>query len=96
MRLLIEGEYFGKSVERLGGYRAIDLALETIVEALMQNPYGFPLIENDWCKIRYARTKMIEGYIPPLIIAFVITDDHDVILQWAEIADEAEAPERPA
>jgi hypothetical protein len=90
--LIIEGEYFAECVERLGGYRAIDLALETIVEALAQNPYGFQLIENDWCKIRYARTNMIEGYIPPLIVAFTITDDHDVILQWAEIADEAETP----
>ena len=57
-----------------------------------ENPYGFTLIENDWCKIRYARTTMIEGYIPPLVVAFTITDDHDVILQWAEVADEAEAP----
>lgn len=90
MRQIIEGEYFAESVERLGGYRAVDLALETIIEALMQNPYGFPLIENDWCKIRYARTTMIEGYIPPLVVAFIITEENDVVLQWAEIADEAD------
>ena len=90
MRLIIEGEFFAECVERLGGYRAVDLALEAIVEALMQNPYGFPLIENDWCRIRYVRTNMIEGYIPPLIVAFVITDENDVILEWAEIADEAD------
>ena len=94
MRQIIEGEHFAKSVAELGGYRAVDRALETIMEALMRNPYGFPLIENDWCKIRYARTTMIEGYIPPLIVAFTISDEHDVILQWAEIADEAEAPDR--
>jgi hypothetical protein len=92
VRQIIDGEYFAECVERLGGYRAVDSALETIIEALMQNPYGFTLIENDWCKIRYARTTMIEGYIPPLVVAFTITDDHDVILQWAEVADEAEAP----
>jgi len=92
VRQIIEGEYFAECVERLGGYRAIDSAPETIIEALMQNPYGFTLIENDWCKIRYARTTMIEGYIPPLVVAFTITDDHDVILQWADVADEAEAP----
>jgi hypothetical protein len=23
----------------------------------MHNPYGFPVIENDWCKIRYAPHK---------------------------------------
>ena len=92
MRLIIEGEYFAECVDRLGGYRAIDLAMETILEALMQNPYAFPLIENDWCKIRYARTNMIEGYIPPLLVAFVITDDNDVILEWVEIADESDTP----
>lgn len=31
---------------------------------------------------------MIEGYIPPLVVAFIITDDNDVILEWAEVADE--------
>jgi hypothetical protein len=92
VRLIIEGKYFAECVERLGGYRAVDLALETIVEALMQDPYGFPVIENDWCKIRYVRTKMIEGYIPPLVVAFTITDEKDVILEWAEIADEGETP----
>ena len=91
MRLIIEGEYFAECVRALGGYRAVDLALETVIEALAQNPYGFHLIENDWCKIRYARTNMIEGYIPPLIVAFTITDDNDVVLQWVEVADEAEA-----
>ncbi|MFZ5732127.1 MAG: hypothetical protein ACOY4O_05290 [Pseudomonadota bacterium] len=93
MRQIIEGEHFASCVEQLGGYRAVDLALETIMEALLQNPYGFPLIENDWCRIRYARTKMIEGYIPPLVVAFTITDDNDVILEWAEVADEGEVPD---
>lgn len=90
MRLIIEGPYFAECVEKLGGYRAIDLALETIVEALMQNPFGLPAIENDWCRIRYARTKMIEGYIPPLVVAFRITEDNNVVLEWAEVADDAE------
>jgi hypothetical protein len=76
VRQVIEGEYFAASVESLGGYRAVDRALETIIEALMHNPYGFPLIENDWCKIRYARTTMIEGYIPPLVVAFTINDQN--------------------
>ena len=69
MRSVIEGEYFAECVERLGGYRAIDLALETVIEALGRNPYAFPAIENDWCRIRYARTKMIERYMPALIVA---------------------------
>jgi hypothetical protein len=90
VRNIIEGTYFPECVARLGGYRAIDLALETIVEALARNPYGFPLIENDWVKIRYARTTMIEGYIPPLIVAFTIDSQGNVVLEWAELADEAE------
>ena len=64
------------------------MALETIIDALLLNPFGFQLIETDWCRIRYARTTMIEGYIPPLIVAFAVTDDNDVVLEWAEVADE--------
>jgi hypothetical protein len=93
VRNVIEGAYFADCVARLGGYRAIDRALETVIEALMRNPYGFQLIENDWVKIRYAKTAMIEGYIPPLIVAFTIDADGNVVLEWAELADEAEEPE---
>ncbi len=90
MRQIIEGEYFASCVAQLGGYRAIDLAIESIIEALANDPYAFPLVENDWCSVRYAQTKAIEGYIPPLIVAFVIDDQKNVILQWAEMVDEAE------
>lgn len=90
MRQIIEGPNFAESVEQLGGYRAVDLALETIIEGLQENPFGFPLFENDWCRFRYARTRMIEGYIPPLVVTFVVNEDNDVILQWAEVADEGE------
>jgi len=93
VRSIIEGEFFAKCVDELGGHRAIDLAIETIMEALLQNPYGFPLLENDWCKIRYARTTMIEGYIPPLVVAFTIDDENNVILEWVEVADEGETPD---
>jgi hypothetical protein len=92
VRNIIEGPNFSECVARLGGYRAVDRALETIIEALMRNPFGFPSIENDWVRIRYARTTMIEGYIPPLIVAFVIDENNDIILEWAELADEAEEP----
>lgn len=91
MREIIEGADFAASVEQLGGYRAVDLAVETVIDALVRNPYAFPLIENDWVRIRYARTTMIEGFIPPLILAFEIDGDGNVMLQWAELADEAEA-----
>ena len=92
MRNIIEGVYFAECVARLGGYRAIDRALETIIEALARNPYGFPLVENDWVKIRYAKTTMIEGYIPPLVVAFRIDEQANVILEWCELADEADEP----
>ncbi len=91
MRNIVESDHFAKCVEGLGGYRAIDLALETIIEALARNPYGFPAVENDWVRFRYARTTMIEGYIPALVVAFTINDDHDVVLEWVELANDAEA-----
>jgi hypothetical protein len=93
VRNIIEGVGFPECVAKLGGYRAVDRALETVIEALVRNPYGFPLIENDWVKIRYAKTTMIEGYIPPLIVAFTINEHNDVVLEWAELADEADEPE---
>lgn len=93
MRGIIEGPEFSNCVERLGGYRAVDRALETIMEALIRNPYGFPSIENDWVKIRYARTRMIEGYIPPLVVAFIIDENNDIVLEWADLADEADSPD---
>jgi hypothetical protein len=92
VRSIIEGEHFPKCVEELGGYRAVDLGLEAIIDGLMNNPYGFPLIENDWCRIRYARTKTIQGYIPALVVAFTIDEKGNVILEWAEAIDEAELP----
>jgi hypothetical protein len=88
MRSIIESEHFAECVAELGGYRAIDLALEPIVEALMRDPYGFDKIENDWCSVRYARTRMIERYIPALIVAFTINDDNNVVLEWIDKADD--------
>ncbi|MFN3671912.1 MAG: hypothetical protein ACK4VM_08400 [Bosea sp. (in: a-proteobacteria)] len=89
MRSIIESEQFAKDVAELGGYRAIDLALEPIIEALMANPYGFEMVANDWCSIRFARTRMIERYVPPLIVAFTIDQHNNVVLEWVEVADEA-------
>jgi hypothetical protein len=90
MRSIIESEQFAKDVEALGGYRAIDQALEPIIEALMANPYGFERFENDWCSIRYARTRMIERYVPPLIVAFIIDEQQNVVLEWIEKVDETD------
>lgn len=56
----------------------------------MANPYGFEMVENDWCSVRYARTRMIERYVPPLIVAFIIDEQHNVVLEWIEKVDEAD------
>ena len=67
----------------LGGYRAVDLALESILDGLYHNPYGFHSIENDHVKIRYAITKKIEE-IAPLCVYFRIDDNNDVELLHVE------------
>jgi hypothetical protein len=93
MRSIIESVDFHKFLEQLGGYRAIDDALDPILEALSSNPYGFPLIENDHIRVRYARTKSIEGRIPALIVAFTIDSKHNVILEWIDAIDEGDLSE---
>jgi hypothetical protein len=47
MREIIEADEFEAAVMALGGYRAIDRALDLIREGLYLNPYGFPKFEND-------------------------------------------------
>ena len=54
----------------------------------MRNPYGFPKFEHDFISFRYARTKPIEGYIPALVVFFVIDPDGTVVLNWVETYDE--------
>ena len=50
MRQIIESEEFAKCVERLGGYRLIDEALDPLIDALTKNTYGFDYFENDYLK----------------------------------------------
>lgn len=88
MREIIESESFKAAVAALGGHRAIDEALEPILEGLYQNPYGFPFFENDWVSFRYARTKALE-YVPALVVIFTIEDDGNVVLQHAEEDEDA-------
>ena len=59
------------SATRFGGYEAIDRALDSILDALSRNPYGFRTIESDWFSFRYAVTKQI-GSIPSLVWLFRI------------------------
>ncbi|ODA68111.1 hypothetical protein A7A08_01281 [Methyloligella halotolerans] len=86
MREIKESESFGAAVTALGGYRAIDKAMEAIVEGLYRNPFGFDSHQNDWCSFRYARTKRIDS-IPPLIVIFTIEENGDVVLQHVEEDD---------
>jgi len=83
VREIIEAESFKKAVADLGGHRAIDEALEPIMEALYHNPQGFPYFENDWTSFRYARTKAID-FIPALIVIFIIDQNRNVVLQHVE------------
>jgi hypothetical protein len=79
MREIIESDAFLEAVERLGGHRAVDLALDL----LYLNPYVFDHFENDWTKFRYARTRAID-YVPPLVFIFTIDDNGDVVLRHVE------------
>ena len=85
MRQIIESESFKEAVRKLGGHRAIDEALEPIIEGLYHYPQGFPFFENQWVSFRYARTKALEFVpLPPLVVIFTIEPNGDVVLQHVE------------
>ena len=86
MREIIASEDFDRCVADLGGYRAIDLAMEPLIEGLMRNPYGFDHFEHDVVSFRYARTKRI-GSVPPLYFIFRIDEDKNVVLEF--VAEDA-------
>jgi hypothetical protein len=81
MREIIASADFDRCVDELGGYRAIDAAMEPLIEGLLRNPYGFERFENDFFSFRYARTKRM-GDIPPLYFVFRIDDDKNVVLEY--------------
>jgi hypothetical protein len=83
MREIIESDEFKNAVRALGGHRAIDEALEPLIEALYLNPYGFEFFQNDWVTFRYARTRAIE-LVPALVVMFTIAPNGDVILEHVE------------
>lgn len=84
MRQIIWSAEFSEGVSRLGGARAVDAALEPIIDGLSRNPYGFDKIENDWTSFRYIRTKPIGDTVPALIIAFTIDTNKNVVLEWID------------
>ncbi len=77
---------FDAAVERLGGYRLVDEALEPILDGLYRNPWGFPFIENDWIRVRYAQTIPTQT-LPALLVVFRIEANNDVTLLYAEETD---------
>ncbi len=82
-RQIIETEEFRASVEKLGGYRAVDVALATIMDGLYHNPEGFEHFQQGTFSFRYARTKRV-GLLLPLIVIFRIGDDGTVYLEHCE------------
>ncbi len=82
-RTIIYSKDFDDCVEGIGGYRAIDTVLETIVDGLRRNPFGFPRFENDALSFRYATTDRL-GNIPPLYVIFTVNADRTVTLVHVE------------
>jgi hypothetical protein len=82
-RQIIYSVEFDQAVELLGGYRSIDKAIDTIIDALYHNPFGFNKFENDFISFRYAITKQVE-WIPPLVVTFTIAKNGDVTLEYIE------------
>lgn len=79
-RQIIFAHAFSADVEALGGYRSIDKAIETVEEALVNNPYAFPKFESDFTSFRYAVTKEIDD-LPPLAMLFTVDSKGNVTLE---------------
>ena len=90
MRQIIFSKDFDKAVEKIGGYRVADEALEVVIDGLRLNPYGFPKFENDWTSFRYVITNPV-GTAPSLLFIFQVLSDKDVELTHVEIF-EADLP----
>lgn len=84
MRQIIFSMDFDTAVEKIGGYRVVDEALEVVMDGLMLNPYGFPKFENDWTSFRYVVTKAVDT-APSLLFVFRVLPDKDVELTHVEI-----------
>lgn len=86
-RMIIYQPSFTKAVARLGGYRRIDIALESVMNGLEMDPAGFEIIRDGTNSARWAKTKAIPG-IPALVLTFVIGPDSNVYLYDIWYADE--------
>jgi hypothetical protein len=84
VRSIISSFEFDQQVESLGGARVLDDALSPLIEALMKDPYGFVLFENDFTSFRYALTRG-NALTPPLAIIFTIDENKNVVLERVEV-----------
>jgi hypothetical protein len=82
-RQIIYTTNFDLAVEKLGGYRIVDLSLEMILDGLYRNPFGFNKFENDFVSFRYAITKKT-AWAPALVVTFTIGQNGDVTLEHIE------------
>jgi len=74
------------AVERFGGFQALDAILNPIMDALMREPAGFPIVEAAWGTVRYIRTKPA-GLIPELIWYFCLEQNGNVVIHHVEEYD---------
>lgn len=79
-RQIIFSHAFTADAEEYGGYRQIDLAIETVEEALIGNPFSFPRFESDFVSFRYVMTKPIQE-LPALAFLFTIDEKGNVTLE---------------
>lgn len=85
-REIVFSKEFDLCVETLGGYRAIDRAIDAVIDGLSRNPYAFDRFETDEFSFRYARTKKL-GNLPELSIIFTIGADRRVTLESVEVVE---------
>ena len=70
---------FEAAVVKFGGYQRLDPVLFPIVDSLYANPFGFPVLEDDWIPLcRFAVTKPMHD-IPSFVVIFTIDSEQGVI-----------------
>jgi hypothetical protein len=95
-RTLVEQPSFAQCVERLGGARRIDRALDILMDGLCRRPESFPLVGDHG--LRRAKTDPIWDddtgeRIPALRLFFQIGDRAEIVLWWIEpVPEEDELP----
>lgn len=72
--------HFDECAKGFGGVDVVDVAISPIIDGLKNNPYAFPSLGVAGSSLRYAVTKRV-GQVPPLIVAFEIDEDGDVIMR---------------